>query len=93
MRKFIGTKIISATPMALIAAQELLNRDVGYQGLTDKEGDCPGYLVEYGQQDNSPVYRTWSPDDVFQKAYNSFISSQLTTVKNPTTRQNTPQNG
>ena len=69
MRKYIGVKMVAAITMSLIAAQAHLGRDVGYKGLTDEDGDCDGYLVEYEQLDNAPAYQTWSPKDVFDKNY------------------------
>jgi hypothetical protein len=68
-KKFIGVKLIHAEPMGLLQAQEVLGRSVGYEGWVDEDGDCPGYLVEYEQRNNAPVYRAWSPADVFQDAY------------------------
>jgi len=68
-QKFIGVKIIKAQIMGLLQAQQVLGRTVGYEGLTNEDGDCSGYLVEYKQRDNAPAYRAWSPADVFQDAY------------------------
>lgn len=56
--KYIGTKIVEATPMTREVAEALLGRNVG----GDKTGD--GYLVEY-----EGGYRAWSPKDAFDEAY------------------------
>lgn len=67
IKKFIGTKIIMAVAMGLVEAQELLKRNVGYQGLTDEKGNADGYLVTYHNKPNP--YQAWSPKDVFEEAY------------------------
>ena len=60
MKKYIGTKIVQATPMARGDAEAHLGRDVGGEyGL-----DTDGQLVEY---DNG--YQAWSQQDVFDAAY------------------------
>src|SRR5574343_38442 len=70
MKKYIGTKIIRAVAMDLLAAQKLLNRDIGYQGLTDEQGDAEGYLISYQMTDNEPSpYQSWSPKEIFEKSY------------------------
>lgn len=70
MKQYIGVKIVEAERMNLLAFQEEFKRDVGYQGLTDKEGDRGGYLVKYPQPDNEPSpYQAWSPSEVFEEAY------------------------
>lgn len=58
MQKFIGVKIVGATPMTREYAET--NHDVVVGG--KNHGD--GYLVEY---DNG--YKSWSPKDVFDAAY------------------------
>jgi hypothetical protein len=57
MKQYIGTKIISAEPVNLIDAESRLGRKI-------KPGNEPGYLVEY-----EDGYVSWSPKDVFVKAY------------------------
>lgn len=64
MKKYIGTKMIEAKPM---------NRgDYNvYRGWTIPENENPadeGYLVVYTDSDN---YESWSPKDVFDRAYRS----------------------
>lgn len=64
MNKYIGTKMIEAKPM---------NRgDYNkYRGWTIPENENPddeGYLVVYVDSDN---YESWSPKDVFDRAYRS----------------------
>lgn len=56
MKKYIGTKEIQAQPMT---AEEAIEK--GYK-VNNHTGD--GYEVEY--QDG---YKSWSPKDVFEKAY------------------------
>ena len=57
MKTYIGTKIIKAEPMRLMAAERVLNRKI-------KDGDSDGYLVTYADG-----YSSWSPRLVFEKAY------------------------
>lgn len=64
MKKYIGTKMIEAKPM---------NRGDynAYRGCTIPENENPadeGYLVVYTDSDN---YESWSPKDVFDRAYRS----------------------
>lgn len=60
MNKYIGTKLIEAEPMDLDEAERLLKRPMGEENLKSKEG----YLVKY-----EGGYKSWSPKDVFEKAY------------------------
>uniref|UniRef100_UPI0018C77766 Thoeris anti-defense Tad2 family protein n=1 Tax=Pectinatus frisingensis TaxID=865 RepID=UPI0018C77766 len=57
MKTYIGTKVIKAEPMRLMAAERVLNRKI-------KDGDSDGYLVTYADG-----YSSWSPRLVFEKAY------------------------
>lgn len=64
MKKYIGTKMIEAKPM---------NRGDynAYRGWPIPENENPadeGYLVVYTDSDN---YESWSPKDVFDRAYRS----------------------
>lgn len=59
MKKFIGTKVITAMPMTMTEAQKVLGREI--KPATDEED---GYLVEY-----EDGYKSWSPKSVFEKAY------------------------
>ena len=64
MKKYIGTKMIEAKPM---------NRGDynAYRGWTIPENENQadeGYLVVYTDSDN---YESWSPKDVFDRAYRS----------------------
>lgn len=68
--KYIGVKLINATPMD--RAQYNIYR--GWQLPADEDGSDPGFLVEYldGGKANMPDragYVSWSPADVFQRAY------------------------
>lgn len=58
MQKYIGTKLITAMPMTHDEACALLGRPATHAD------NPPGYLVEY-----EGGYRSWSPKDVFEKAY------------------------
>lgn len=70
MQRYIGTKLIQATPMTRLMYNE-------YRGWTlpeGEEGSDPGYLVEY--LDGGPRndirhdgYISWSPEDVFNQTY------------------------
>lgn len=64
MNKYIGTKIILAVSMMLLAAEETLGRVVGFTGERDSNNDAEGYLVEY-----EGGYRSWSPKAEFEAAY------------------------
>ena len=62
--KYIGTKLIKAKPMT----RGEYNK---YRGWTIPENENPadeGYLVVYVDSDN---YESWSPKDVFDRAYRS----------------------
>ena len=62
MQKYIGTKVINATPMNAGEAKLYFNREVtGTHGDVDSD---PGYLVVYDDG-----YESWSPKHVFDKAY------------------------
>lgn len=64
MKKYIGTKQIEAEPMTLGEFIKISGRNP-YANSEDVHGDNEeGYLVEY--EDN---YKSWSPKDVFDKAY------------------------
>lgn len=76
METYIGTKVVKATPMS----RQEYNDYRGWELPTDENGDDKGYLVEYqdGGKPNHPghaSYISWSPADVFRKAYNA--SDQL----------------
>ena len=62
MKKFIGTKVVKAEPMTMKEAQKVLGRKIAtLKPVTVEEN---GYLVEY-----KGGYKSWSPKDVFEKAY------------------------
>lgn len=70
MKQYIGTKVINAAPMTRAAYNEFR----GWQLPTDENGDDDGYLVEYvdGGKANTETYAgyvSWSPKDVFERAY------------------------
>jgi len=70
MRQYVGTKIVNAKPMSRAAYNELR----GWQLPADENGEDAGYLVEYadGQRPNVDGYCgyvSWSPADVFDRAY------------------------
>ncbi|QNM12767.1 MULTISPECIES: Gp49 family protein [Bacillota] len=60
MNSYIGTKLIKAEVMNLGD----YNKYKGWQIPADEEPEKEGYLVQY-----SDDYCSWSPKDVFEKAY------------------------
>lgn len=76
MKKYIGTKIIKARPMAQGEYSEYEDRPVE----TEKVDD-PGFLVGYPNADgefNGPLeggcnYISWSPEDVFNASYRECV--------------------
>lgn len=65
MKKYIGTKVIKATPMT----RGEFNKRKGVQiPENDQCYNDEGYLVTYVDSDN---YESWSPKDVFQRAYHA----------------------
>ena len=70
MKTYIGTKIISATPMN----REDYNSYRGWTLPTDENGADDGYIVEYADggksNDSRHVgYISWSPKEQFDNAY------------------------
>lgn len=70
LKSYVGTKLIRAYPMN----RAEYNVFRGWQLPADENGDDEGYLVEYldGGKANTPQfdgYVSWSPKDVFEKAY------------------------
>lgn len=64
LKKYIGTKVVEARPMCEIDAES-----IGYaRKNSDNHGWRSGYHVRYTNQDGS-FYDSWSPKDVFEKAY------------------------
>lgn len=61
MKKYIGVKFISATPMTAESAGSFLNRPISTEN-ADSDGN--GYLVEYPDG-----YQSWSPKKQFDEAY------------------------
>lgn len=60
MKKYIGTKLVKAKPMT----RGEYNNFRGWQIPENENPEDKGYLVEY-----SDYYLTWSPKEVFEKAY------------------------
>jgi hypothetical protein len=70
MKRFIGTKIIKATPMTRLAYNQLR----GWTLPANENGEDAGYLVEYtdGGKPNLEGYAgyvSWSPAEQFDNAY------------------------
>lgn len=70
MKQYIGIKLINAKPMTRLAYNEFR----GWQLPADENGADEGYLVEYvdGGKANTDLYAgyvSWSPKDVFERAY------------------------
>lgn len=70
MKRYIGTKEINAKPMSRREYNNLREWDLP----ANENGTDPGYLVEYidgGYPNHSDFkgYISWSPNDVFERAY------------------------
>lgn len=70
MKRYIGTKLINAKPMT----RQDYNDFRGWTLPADENGADEGYLVEYvdggkGNTDHYAGYVSWSPADVFDRAY------------------------
>ena len=63
MTQYTGTKTIKACPMSLGEAEKVLGRHIDSSAVENRETE-EGYLVEY-----EDGYRSWSPKEVFEKAY------------------------
>jgi len=71
--KYIGKKIIMATPMTRLEYNKYRNWEVP----EDENPEDEGYLVEYidGGKANHPNHKgyiSWSPKDVFERAYKQY---------------------
>ena len=62
MRKYIGTKQIEAEPMT---KGDAFGKHLLREGIYAEDFDKPGYHIRY-----EDGYDSWSPKDVFEKAYN-----------------------
>lgn len=70
MKRYIGTKLINAKQMT----RQAYNDFRGWTLPADENGADEGYLVEYvdggkGNTDHYAGYVSWSPADVFDRAY------------------------
>lgn len=63
MKQYTGTKTVKAMPMTMGEAYERKLLKNGVRP-SECETDKTGYLVEY-----EDGYQSWSPADVFEKAY------------------------
>lgn len=63
MKQYTGTKTIKACPMSLGEAEKMLGRRIDTSAVENRE-NVEGFLVEYADG-----YRSWSPKEVFEKAY------------------------
>ncbi|KDR25956.1 DUF2829 domain-containing protein [Caballeronia zhejiangensis] len=78
MQRFIGTKTVNAVPMSRLEYNQLR----GWTVPEDEDPLDPGYLVEYvdGGKSNHPDFKgyiSWSPKDVFERAYWSVSECSL----------------
>ncbi|MFN3898896.1 MAG: Gp49 family protein [Alishewanella aestuarii] len=78
MKKYIGIKQVFACPMT----REAYNQLRGWTVPADENPADEGYLVEYidGGKANHPYYAgyiSWSPKDVFERAYKPVDPSDL----------------
>lgn len=70
MKTHIGTKVIHALPMT----RQAYNDYRGWEPPANEDGNDEGYLVEYvdggrGNDSRHAGYISWSPKDVFERAY------------------------
>lgn len=61
MKKYLGTKLVTAKPMTRAAAEVILGKFIKP---AKQEYSGEGYLVRY-----EDGYQLWSPKEVFDKAY------------------------
>lgn len=61
MKKYLGTKLVTAKPMTRAAAEVILGKFIKP---AKQEYSGEGYLVRY-----EDGYQSWSPKEVFDKAY------------------------
>lgn len=61
MKKYLGTKLVTAKPMTRVDAEALLGKSINP---AKQEYSDEGYLVRY-----EDGYQSWSPKEVFDKAY------------------------
>lgn len=91
MKSYIGTKRINAKPMT--RAEYNISR--GWTLPADEDGADAGYLVEYvgGGKANVPGhagYVSWSPKDVFERAYQPIRSVTRSRICGVTCRSGEP---
>lgn len=60
-KKYVGVKIVNATPMSSFEAGTFLNRPISVENA--EAPDYPGYLVEYPDG-----YKAWCPKKQFEEA-------------------------
>lgn len=80
VKTYVGTKVVHACPMTRLTYNKLR----GWELPANENGDDAGYLVEYadGGAPNLPPFRgyvSWSPKDVFEKAYTPGVTLKKTT--------------
>ena len=68
-KKYIGVKIMDATPMKRTDAENILGHKITP---SKKSNQDDGYLVKYEDD-----YLSWSPKDVFEKAYHKYKDDSL----------------
>lgn len=64
MKKYIGTKTVSAEPMLLGEFIKQTGRNPYVNDIEVHDNSEKGYIVEY-----KDGYKSWSPADVFEEAY------------------------
>lgn len=77
---YVGTKVVHAYPMTRLTYNNLR----GWKLPDNEDGNDEGYLVEYadGGEPNLPGYKgyvSWSPRDVFERAYTHGVTLKKTT--------------
>lgn len=65
MKKYLGTKLVTAKPMTRVEAEIILGKSIKP---AKQEYSGEGYLVRY-----EDGYQSWSPKEVFDKAADNFL--------------------
>lgn len=81
MKSYIGTKIINAKTCCKESFDH--QKEHNFDGsIPESSGhDTPGYMVVYSNPDGSK-YRSWSPKDVFERAYREISEDEAALIIN-----------
>ena len=72
MKVYIGMKVIKAEPMTKGAFANIKGEKA-----YETEASQEGYLVEYPNPNGAPNYQSWSPKDVFERAYREIYPDEM----------------